>query len=93
LSSGWSLLYRAGDVVRRTAAPAAVMEWMVFIHDVAFIVTGAMFFMHVYLGAFHPLMQEPWKAMTGSRMSADYARAHHARWYEEVSRGKDEKAP
>lgn len=76
----------------KEAAPPAVLQWMVFIHDVAFIVTGAMFFLHIYLAVFHPLMNEAWASMTGGKISVDYAKAHHAKWYEEVSKGKEEKA-
>ncbi len=71
-------------------APAALLQWMIFVHDIAFIVTGAMLFVHVYLGVMHPLMTESWKAMTGGKISVEYAKTHHAKWYEEISRGKKE---
>ena len=76
----------------KEAAPLSVLRWMVFIHDVSFIVSGAMFFLHLYLGVFHPLMTESWKAMTTGKISAEYAKAHHGQWYEEVTRGKEEQA-
>jgi formate dehydrogenase subunit gamma len=76
----------------KTTAPQALLQWMVFIHDVAFIVTGAMFFLHIYLAVFHPLMNEAWASMTGGKISVDYAKAHHAKWYEEVVKSKEEKA-
>jgi formate dehydrogenase subunit gamma len=47
----------------KTTAPAGLLQWMVFIHDVAFIVTGSMFFLHIYLAVFHPLMNEAWGSM------------------------------
>ena len=75
----------------KTSAPESVLRWMVFIHDVAFIVTGAMFFVHIYLAVFHPLMNEAWASMTGGKISVHYAKAHHSKWYEEVSKGKEEK--
>ncbi|MBI2869432.1 MAG: cytochrome b/b6 domain-containing protein [Chloroflexi bacterium] len=74
--------------VFKTTAPAAALQWAVFAHDVAFIATGAMFFVHVYLSAFHPLMAESWNSMAGRGVSVEYARSHHARWYEEISRHK-----
>ncbi len=76
----------------KTAAPSAVLQWMVFIHDISFIVTGAMFLLHIYLGVLHPLMTEAWGAMASGKISADYAKAHHGKWYEEITRGKVEKA-
>ena len=62
---------------------------MVFIHDISFIATGAMFLLHIYLGVFHPLMTESWGAMAGGKVSAEYAEAHHGKWYQEVGKGKE----
>ena len=76
----------------KTIAPASVLQWMVFIHDVSFIVSGAMFFLHIYLAVFHPLINEAWGAMTGGKISVDYAKAHHGKWYEEITKSKEEKA-
>jgi len=73
-------------------APAALLQWMTFVHDIAFIVTGAMLFVHIYLGVIHPLMTESWKAMTGGKVSVEYAKTHHAKWYEEISKGNKESA-
>jgi formate dehydrogenase subunit gamma len=73
----------------KTVAPAAVLNWMVFIHDVAFIVTGAMFFLHIYLAVFHPLMNEAWGSMIHGKISVDYAKAHHGKWYEEITKDKE----
>jgi len=73
----------------KLAAPAAVLQWMVFVHDVAFIVTGAMLLLHIYLGVFHPMMTEAWNSMTGGKISTEYAKKHHAKWYAEISKGKE----
>src|SRR4030042_43146 len=35
--------------VFKTVAPAALLQWMVLFHDIAFIATGVMFFVHIYL--------------------------------------------
>jgi len=71
----------------KTTAPSAVLQWMVFIHDVSFIVTGSMFFLHIYLAVFHPLMKEAWGAMTRGKISVEYAKAHHGKWYDGISKG------
>ncbi len=76
----------------KTTASPAVLQWMVFIHDVAFIVTGAMLFVHIYLGVIHPLMTESWKAIYKGKVSAEYARLHHGKWYEESTKGKEVKS-
>jgi formate dehydrogenase subunit gamma len=72
---------------KTTAAPG-VLQWMTFVHDVAFIVAGAMFLLHIYLGVFHPMMNEAWNSMTGGTISEEYAKKHHAKWYAEVTKGK-----
>ncbi len=71
-------------------APAALLQWMIFVHDIAFIVTGAMLFIHIYLGVIHPLMTESWKAITNGKISVKYAKTHHSKWYEEISKVKKE---
>jgi formate dehydrogenase subunit gamma len=78
----------------KTVAPAPLLQWMVFAHDVAFIASGSMFLVHVYLSAIHPLMR-PWRegsmsSMTRGRVSAAYARSHHAKWYSEEIASKHE---
>ena len=70
----------------KTIAPAGLLQWTVFVHDIAFITTGAMLFVHIYLGVLHPLMTEAWKSMARGKVSAEYAESHHGKWYEEVSK-------
>lgn len=74
-----------------TTAPVGLLNWMIFVHDVAFIVTGAMFFVHIYLGVFHPMMTEALKSMVSGKISIEYAKEHHGKWYEEVAAAKEEK--
>jgi len=76
----------------KTAAVPALLQWMVFIHDIAFIVTGAMLFVHIYLSVAHPLMRPTrvgaWSSMARGKVSVEYAKSHHGKWYEEVAAGK-----
>jgi len=37
-------------------APAALLQWMVLVHDLTFITTGAMLFVHIYPSVIHPLL-------------------------------------
>jgi len=80
----------------KTVAPAALLQWMVFIHDVAFIATGAMLFVHIYLSVIHPLMRPTrtgaWSSMARGKVSVEYAKSHHGKWYDEVSKGKEEQS-
>ena len=76
----------------KTIAPAGLLQGMVFIHDISFIVTGAMFFLHIYLGVFHPAMTEAWDSMVGGKISVEYAKMHHSKWYQEVAKGKEVKS-
>ena len=75
----------------KTIAPAAMLQWMVFIHDVAFIVTGAMLFVHIYLGVIHPMMTEAWRSITKGTLSEEYAKSHHKLWYDKQLKKSDEK--
>ncbi|MFC1917443.1 formate dehydrogenase subunit gamma [Chloroflexota bacterium] len=72
----------------KVSAPAALLQWMVLLHDIAFIVTGAMLFVHIYLAVIHPMMTEAWGSMVGGKISVEYAKSHHGKWYEEVSKEK-----
>ena len=70
------------------------VQWMVFIHDVAFITTGCMLFVHIYLSAIHPLMRPlrtgAWSSMmTRGKVSAEYAKSHHGKWYEGIAKTKE----
>lgn len=76
----------------KTTASPALLQWMVFLHDIAFIIAGAMLLLHIYLGLLHPKMTEAWKAIYKGTISVDYAKKHHAKWYEEVAGGKEVKS-
>jgi formate dehydrogenase subunit gamma len=79
----------------KTSAPAGVLQWSVFVHDISFIVTGCMFFLHIYLSAIHPLMRPlhtgAWNSMARGKVSAEYASSHHAKWYSEISAKEKDK--
>jgi cytochrome b subunit of formate dehydrogenase len=64
---------------------------MILAHDISFIVTGAMFLLHIYLGAFHPKVTEAWKAMTKGKISIEYAQKHHGKWYADKYEGNEKK--
>ena len=76
--------------VFKEIAPTALLQWMVLIHDVSFIATGSMFFLHVYLSVVHPLMRPlrtgAWSSMARGKVSVEYARSHHAKWYNRIAR-------
>lgn len=74
-----------------TIVPAGVIEWSILVHDVSFIATGAMFFVHIYLSVLHPLMVGAWGSMARGRVPAQYAKSHHGKWYDEISGGKEAK--
>ena len=76
----------------KTSASPSVLQWMVFVHDIAFIVAGAMLLLHIYLGLMHPLMTEAWKAIYKGTISVGYAKKHHAKWYEEITKRKEVKS-
>jgi formate dehydrogenase subunit gamma len=78
----------------KTVASPGLLQWSLFVHDVAFIVTACMFFVHIYLSVIHPLMRPmrtgAWSSMARGKVSVDYAKSHHAKWYDRVSKGEGE---
>jgi formate dehydrogenase subunit gamma len=72
----------------KTALAGAFLQWMVFLHDVSFIVTGCMLFVHIYLSLLHPMMTEAMQSMLSGKISAEYAKSHHGKWYDELTKGK-----
>ncbi len=75
----------------KTTAPPDLLKWSIFLHDLSFVTGGVMFLVHLYLAVFHPFMPEAWKAMAGGRVSLDYARESHRKWYEEITKEGEQK--
>jgi len=74
----------------KTVAPPLLLQWMVFLHDVAFIATGGMFFVHIYMSVVHPLVRPlrtgAWSSMAHGKVSTEYARSHHGKWYQKMAK-------
>ena len=71
--------------------PSSVFQWSLIAHDVAFIVIVLMFLVHIYLGVIHPLMRQhggSFSSMVDGTISTDYARSHHGKWYDAMSKKK-----
>ena len=66
-----------------------VFQWCLFIHDLTFILAICMLFLHVQLGVFHPRMDESLLSMVDGKVSGVYAKSHHGKWYDEISKKKD----
>lgn len=67
------------------AAPA-VFQWSVVLHDLAFILAVCTFFLHFHLGVLHPRMDESLLSMVDGKVSGVYAKSHHGKWYDEISK-------
>jgi formate dehydrogenase subunit gamma len=76
----------------KSMVPFSLFQWAVILHDVAFVVAGLMMLVHIYLGVFHPMMTESWKAITTGKVSEEYAKSHHGKWYEELIKSQKAKA-
>ncbi len=72
---------------KETASPA-LLQWMILVLDISFIITGAMFLLHFYLAVLHPKMTESWDAMASGKISVEYAKKHHGKWYSEITKGE-----
>ena len=64
-----------------------VFQWMVVIHDFAFILAFLMLLVHIYTGSLHPRMKESLRSMLDGKVSKNYARSHYSKWYDEISKG------
>jgi formate dehydrogenase subunit gamma len=73
----------------KTSIPAELFQWATIIHDLCFIVAGAMLLVHLYLGAIHPRMTESLKSMISGKLSVKFAKSHYGKWYEEKTKGTE----
>ena len=62
-------------------------QWMVIVHDFAFILAFLMLLVHIYTGSLHPRMTESLRSMWNGKISKKYARSHYSKWYDEISKG------
>ena len=62
-------------------------QWMVIVHDFAFILAFLMLLVHIYTGSIHPRMTESLRSMWDGKISKHYARSHYSKWYDEISKG------
>ena len=74
----------------KETASSTLLQWMVLVHDIAFIATGCMLFVHIYLSVVHPLMRPlrtgAWSSMARGKVSVEYAKSHHGKWYDRVTK-------
>jgi formate dehydrogenase subunit gamma len=74
----------------KDTAPAGLFQWSVIVHDVAFLLAFLMLLVHIYTGTIHPRMTESLRSMWDGKISVKYARNHYGKWYDEISRDKEE---
>ena len=63
-----------------------VFQWSVFFHDVAFVAVSCFFLVHFQLSVLHPRMPESLRSMIRGKVSAEYAKSHHGKWYARISK-------
>lgn len=64
--------------------PKEAVQWAYPMHDVGVGVLVAVVLGHIYLSVGHPASRPSIKGMTEGWVDAEYAKAHHGRWYEQV---------
>lgn len=62
-----------------------LLQLSLALHDLAAIPAIAMFCLHVYLGAIHPLMRDSFGSIISGKMPVRFAREHHGKWLQEVT--------
>ncbi len=87
---GGALFVATGAVMwfLKGVAPPAVFQWSVVLHDITFIFSIAMLFLHFTLGVLHPRMDESLLTMVDGKVSGVYAKSHHEKWYDEIADNK-----
>jgi formate dehydrogenase subunit gamma len=64
--------------------PGGLVRVAYWTHDIAMVLGTVMVSMHAYLGSFHPGSGESFWGMWKGTVRADWAKHHHAIWYEET---------
>lgn len=77
--TGWIMLYRS-------AFPKVVLAWAYPLHDAGALLMGSVILGHIYLALVHPGSRESIHGMLSGTVSETFAREHHARWYESISK-------
>lgn len=65
----------------------------IILHDLFVIVGGSFTLLHFYLGAIHPRMTESLKSMILGKVSVEYAKSHHGKWYNELTKAEEVETP
>ncbi|MEA4901656.1 formate dehydrogenase subunit gamma [Desulfitobacterium sp.] len=71
------------------AFPPALVRWAYPIHDLAMFIMTAAVLGHFYLGVLHPESRAALPGMLNGYVSAKFAKAHHAAWYERMKKGQE----
>jgi len=69
------------------AFPRGFVQWMYPLHDLLALYLGALALGHIYQATIHAETGASLSAMLDGTLSEEYVRSHHAKWYEELSRG------
>jgi formate dehydrogenase subunit gamma len=65
--------------------PPVVFQWCLMAHDITFISSICMLFLHIQLGVFHPRMDESLLSIVDGKVSGVYAKSHHGLWYGKIA--------
>lgn len=64
--------------------PQGIVYWSYPIHNIGFGLSAAVVIGHIYLSVGHPNSRPSMRGITKGDVDAEYAKAHHGRWYDEV---------
>jgi formate dehydrogenase subunit gamma len=67
---------------------AGLAAWMYPLHAAGAALLLAVILGHVFLSIGHPASRPSFRGMTQGKVSVDYAKAHHGRWYDEITKAK-----
>jgi formate dehydrogenase subunit gamma len=66
--------------------PPELVRWAYPVHDLSMFMMAAAALGHIYLGILHPDSRAALPGMLNGYVSTNFARSHHAKWYERVQK-------
>ncbi|MDR3564072.1 MAG: formate dehydrogenase subunit gamma [Negativicutes bacterium] len=67
------------------SVPLGIVRWAYPLHDLMALTMAAVIIGHMYLGLLHPGSKESINGMLYGSVKRSFAKAHHAKWYREVT--------
>ena len=65
-----------------------IFQASIILHDIASVFVIGFFLLHLYLTTLHPMTKESITAMITGKVTEEYVKSHHPKWYQQQVTGK-----